>query len=91
MNIDKLAGEGTEMKGRFKEALGDAAGDRELQRDGVADQFSGKLRSAFGDLRDLARKQPLAAAALAGLVGFALLKSTSGRQSGGNGSSTRRY
>jgi uncharacterized protein YjbJ (UPF0337 family) len=72
MNIDTLAGEGTELKGRFKEGLGEAVGDPALQRDGIADQVAGSTRQAFGALRDFARDQPLVAAALVLVVGFAL-------------------
>jgi uncharacterized protein YjbJ (UPF0337 family) len=82
MNIDTLAGEGTELKGKFKESLGNAAGDPALQRDGMADQVSGNARKSFGALRDFVRDQPLAALALVGLVGFALLNSSRGKQSG---------
>ena len=78
MNIDTLAGEGTEMKGKIKESLGDAAGDPALQRDGAADQLSGKVRQAFGALRDFVQDQPVAAAAVAGVIGFALLQSSRG-------------
>ena len=81
MNIDTLTGEGTELKGKFKEGLGDAAGDPALQRDGVADQLSGKARKAFGELRDFVREQPLAAAVVAGLVGIALIKGSRSKQS----------
>jgi uncharacterized protein YjbJ (UPF0337 family) len=82
MNIDSVAGEAIDLKGKFKEGLGNAAGDEALQRDGLADQLSGKTRKGFGALRDFARDQPLAAAAIAGLVGFALLRSLNGNQSG---------
>jgi uncharacterized protein YjbJ (UPF0337 family) len=81
MNIDTLAGEGTELKGKFKEGLGDAAGDPALQRDGVADQLSGKARKAFGSLRDFVREQPVAAAVVAGVVGLVLVKSSRGKRS----------
>jgi uncharacterized protein YjbJ (UPF0337 family) len=69
MNIDAVVGEGTEMKGRFKESLGDATGDPALQQDGVADQLSGNVRKGFGTLREFARAQPLVAA-LVGVVGI---------------------
>ncbi len=82
MNIDTLVGEGTELKGKFKEGLGHAAGDPALQQDGVADQLSGKVRKAFGELRDFARRQPVAAAVVAGVIGLALLKSSSGKRTG---------
>ena len=44
MNIDTIAGEGTELKGQFKQALGDATADPKLQQDGVVDQlYQGSL------------------------------------------------
>jgi uncharacterized protein YjbJ (UPF0337 family) len=80
MNIDTLAGEGTNLKGRFKESLGDAVGDRELQRDGIADQLSGSARKVFGTLRDFARDQPLAAAAVGAVIGAVLLNGLRGNR-----------
>ena len=74
MNIDTVAGEGTQIKGRFKSSLGDATGDSKLQQDGAVDQLSGGMRKGVGAVRDFARRQPLATAAAAGLFGFALLK-----------------
>lgn len=78
MNIDTLAGEGTDLKGRFKESLGDAVGDPALQRDGLSDQLSGNARKAFGGLRDFVREQPIAAAAVAAVVAIALLRGSAG-------------
>ena len=72
MNIDTLAGEGTEVKGRFKETLGTATNDPALQQDGLTDQLFGRARQGFGALRDLARNQPLVAAAIVAAIGFAL-------------------
>ena len=72
MNIDTVAGEGTEIKGRFKESLGTAIGDQELRREGAADQLSGTARKLFGTLRDFARDQPLVAAAVAVTIGVML-------------------
>jgi uncharacterized protein YjbJ (UPF0337 family) len=79
MNIDTLAGEGTNMKGKFKQGLGDATGDPALRQDGMADQLSGNVRKGVGAVRDFARQQPIATAAAAGLFGFALLKGLRGR------------
>jgi uncharacterized protein YjbJ (UPF0337 family) len=79
MNIDTVAGEGTNIKGRFKEALGNAAGDPALQRDGLADQLSGNLRKGLGSLRDFARTQPFPAV-IAGVVAIALLRNLGGRR-----------
>jgi uncharacterized protein YjbJ (UPF0337 family) len=86
MNIDTLAGEGTDIKGRFKESLGDATGDSALQQDGIADQLSGNVRKGIGALRDFARNQPLTAAAVAGVLGYAMLGSLRGQR----GTSSRR-
>lgn len=72
MNIDTIAGEGTELKGHFKEALGDATADPKLQQDGVLDQFSGQARQGLGAVRDFVRNQPILAAAI-GAVALALL------------------
>ena len=79
MNIDTLAGEGTDLKGRFKSSLGDATGDPALQQDGAMDQLSGNVRKGVGAVRDFAKRQPVATAAAAGLFGLALLKSLRGR------------
>jgi uncharacterized protein YjbJ (UPF0337 family) len=76
MNVDTLAGEGTNLKGRFKESLGDATGDTALQQDGVADQISGNIRKAIGDLRDFARDQPVLTAAAAVVIAIALFGGT---------------
>ena len=79
MNIDTLAGEGTQMKGRFKSSLGDATGDSRLQQDGAADQLSGGMRKGVGAVRDFARRQPVATASAAAVFGFGLLKMLRGQ------------
>ena len=84
MNVDTLAGEGTNLKGRFKESLGEATGDPALRQDGISDQLSGNVRKGFGALRDFARDQPLAAVA-AGVIGIALLGTLRGKQGGARG------
>ena len=80
MNDDTLAGAGQDLKGKFKETLGDATGDPALQRDGLSDQLAGKGRKALGAAKDFARQRPLAFAALAGVVGVALLNTLRGRR-----------
>jgi len=85
MNIDTLAGEGTDMKGRLKSSLGDATGDPALQQDGAIDQLSGQARKGFGAVRDFAARQLLAAAAIAGVAGLALLGGLRGRQDNSGG------
>ncbi len=39
-------------KGRAKEAAGDLTGDDELQREGKADQASGKIKGAVDSAKD---------------------------------------
>ncbi len=79
MNIDTLAGEGTEMKGRLKESIGTATADPVLRRDGMTDQMLGRARQSFGSLRDFVRDRPVAAAAFVGAIGFALFRSIRGK------------
>jgi len=41
-----------DLKGRAKEAAGDLTGDRDLQREGQADQAEGKAKEAVNTARD---------------------------------------
>lgn len=41
-----------EAEGRIKEAAGDLAGDKDLQREGKADQAAGKAKQAVDDAND---------------------------------------
>jgi len=79
MNSDTLSGQGTNATGQVKEVLGKAIGDEQLQGSGVADQLSGNVQNAYGKARDFARARPLATAALAGVVGIALLNTLRGK------------
>jgi uncharacterized protein YjbJ (UPF0337 family) len=74
MNIDTIAGEGTDLKGRFKESVGRAIGDSSLQSDGAADQVAGNARKAFGGLRDFARDRPIVTAGIAAVAGAILYR-----------------
>ena len=85
MNIDTLAGEGTDMKGRLKTGLGNATNDPGLRQDGAIDQLSGQARKGFGAVRDFATRQPLATA-VAGVAALALLS----RFTGGSATTGRR-
>jgi uncharacterized protein YjbJ (UPF0337 family) len=44
-----------EAKGRVKEAAGDLTGDKDLQREGKADQAAGKAKDAIDDVADKAK------------------------------------
>lgn len=41
-----------ETKGRVKEAAGDLTGDKDLQREGKADQAGGKVKDAVDKVKD---------------------------------------
>lgn len=93
MNSTTLEGKGQDFGGTVKETLGNATGDRTLQRDGIADQLAGNARQIAGAAKDLianpgptvekakgfAQARPYATAALVGVVGLALLNTLRGR------------
>ncbi|CAN5591588.1 hypothetical protein BH18ACT3_BH18ACT3_14900 [soil metagenome] len=47
-----MAGEGDEMKGRAKEAVGDLTDDDDLKREGKADKAGGKIKGKVDDVKD---------------------------------------
>lgn len=79
MNSDTLDGDATNVTGQVKEVLGKAIGDEQLAARGVADQVSGNLQNLYGMARDFARERPLATAALAGVIGVALVNTLRGK------------
>ena len=80
MNNDTLEGQGRNVTGQIKEAVGKATGDEQLQGAGIADQWSGTVQNAYGKARDFARQRPMTAAAVAGVVGLAILNTLRGRR-----------
>lgn len=80
MNVDTIAGEGTELKGQFKQALGDATADPKLLQDGVVDQLFGQIGQGLGAVRDFVRNQPIVAVAV-GALALALLGGLGRRRS----------
>ena len=87
MNIDTIAGEGTQTKGDFKKGLGEITGDTKLQQDGAADQLSGSVRKGIGQVRDFVKNNPAASYTAAGIFGLALLNTLRGK--GGNNGRTK--
>lgn len=95
MNSDTLGGEGRDLAGKVKETAGDVTGDRSLQGEGLADQISGKANKAIGSAKDaisggagpivdqvkgFAKDRPFAFAAVAGVLGVALLNTLRGKK-----------
>ena len=50
---DKIDNKAEELKGKAKEAVGDATNDRDLQSEGQADQASGNLKQAGEKVKDI--------------------------------------
>ena len=95
MNSDTLSGEGQDLGGKVKETAGDLTGDRSLQGEGLADQLGGKASKAIGSAKDalaggagpivdqvkgFAKDRPFAFAAVAGVIGVALLNTLRGKR-----------
>ena len=80
MNSDTLEGQGRNVGGQIKQAVGNATGDGALQDRGVADQVSGTVQNGYGKVRDFAKARPFAFAAVAGVIGVALLNTLRGKK-----------
>jgi uncharacterized protein YjbJ (UPF0337 family) len=95
MNSDTIGGTGRDIGGKIKETAGDVTGDSTLQGEGLADQLSGKAQKVYGNAKDalsggvgpltdkakgFARERPYATAALAGVIGLALLNTLRGKR-----------
>lgn len=79
MNSDTFIGQSKNVTGQVKEVAGKAVGDEQMQGSGIADQVSGNVQNAYGKVRDFARDRPFATAAVAGVVGLALLNTLRGK------------
>jgi uncharacterized protein YjbJ (UPF0337 family) len=49
---DKFENKGEELKGRAKEAVGDATGNEQWQAEGKSDQAKGSLKQAADKVKD---------------------------------------
>jgi len=94
MNTDTLAGAATDFGGKAKETLGTATGDTALKSEGVADQLSGTVQKTVGQAKDVveenvrplvdyvrqfSKERPFAAAAVACVLGIALINTLRGK------------
>lgn len=79
MNSDTFIGQSKNVTGQVKEVAGKAVGDEQMQGSGIADQVSGNVQNAYGKVRDFARDRPFATAAVASVVGLALLNTLRGK------------
>lgn len=89
-NQDRLEGDTRTLAGGVKSVLGDALGDDRMKAEGETQRLGGKAQSAYGDLageaqsyidkaRAFAKERPFVAAALAGVIGVALLNTLRGK------------
>ena len=53
---DKAAHKATEVKGKIKEGVGQAAGDEELEAEGQVDQAEGNHKQAGDKVKDAFKK-----------------------------------
>lgn len=94
MNQDILEGATDKLGGKLKETVGSVIGDTSLQTDGVVDQVSGSIQKAIGEaidaveegirplidnMRQFSRDRPFTAAAVAGVLGIALINTLRGK------------
>ena len=94
MNSDTLTGTANDLGGKLKETGGGAVGDKSLQSEGVADQLGGTVQKTIGQAKDVvegnvrplidyvqqfSRERPFTAAAVAGVLGIALINTLRGK------------
>ncbi len=94
MNSDTLTGTTSDLGGKLKEGLGNAIGDKSLQAEGSADQLSGTVQKTYGQAKDaveenirpvidyvrqFSKERPFTAAAVAGVLGIALINTLRGK------------
>lgn len=94
MNSDTITGTTSDLGGKLKEGLGNAIGDKSLQTEGAADQLSGTVQKSYGQAKDavednirpvidyvrqFSKERPFTAAAVAGVLGIALINTLRGK------------
>lgn len=52
MEKEHITGKVDELKGKGKQAVGNATDDPQLQAEGVVDEVKGKAKQAYGDVKD---------------------------------------
>lgn len=55
MDKDRVVGSAKQVKGKVKQAVGKAVGDRKLEAEGKADTIEGQVQNAIGGLKDTLR------------------------------------
>ncbi len=52
MNMDQIKGKIDNLKGRVKEALGTASGDKRTEAEGLAERVKGAVQKKVGDAKE---------------------------------------
>jgi uncharacterized protein YjbJ (UPF0337 family) len=52
LNRDQVAGRTDQAAGEVKETVGEATGDKELEREGLGEQLAGKVQEREGDRKE---------------------------------------
>jgi uncharacterized protein YjbJ (UPF0337 family) len=55
MDKDRVEGSMENMKGKVKEGVGKATGDKKTEAEGKSDQAAGKLQNTWGSVKDTLR------------------------------------
>ena len=56
MDKDRIEGAAHQAKGKVKESVGKALGDKKLESEGKVEKTAGKVQNAVGGLKDAARE-----------------------------------
>jgi len=56
MNEDQVSGKTDQVKGKVKQGVGEAVGNKEMANRGVADQVKGNAKEAWGNVKDAANQ-----------------------------------
>ena len=51
-NEDQTEGKAKDIGGKVKEEVGNAVGNKDLEREGQADQVEGKVQKGVGDIKE---------------------------------------
>ncbi len=94
MNTDTLNGTAANVGGKLKETLGGAIGDKSLRSEGAEDQLGGTIQKTVGQAKDavednirplldyvrqFSKERSFTAAALAGVLGIAVINTLRGK------------
>jgi uncharacterized protein YjbJ (UPF0337 family) len=69
---DRVEGAAREFGGRVQEAVGNVAGDKKAQAEGLYDQAAGQAQQAAAQFSDVIKAQPVVATLVALAVGYVL-------------------